>query len=667
MADTTYPYLIVRNQAQQQLVIITELGRRQKYETGTVPGATMRALTFLYAAIDTLTRRGQALTSHQLEEIQNEIDGLLGYDILPFKDLNEAYANTRVDRDGRVMLGLHTHSISEVDGLSTLLETLSPIKAWDSGEIKKGTVVATPIGGWYKAKVDIANSTAYPVNTTPEWEEVLKGTYTNAEIDLLLKGVADDVPFILKDTLADRNSIPLAQRVTNLHVAVQEGSKNIVLVNGVEKYVPRTFVLKPLVNADGTLDYMGTGDQSDVWLEVPYTDPTKYLALTNTTAKTVDMGGQNLTIKSAETSRILGAAGFYDTSNYYKNTATDERKGRGDTQSWGKSDSTNGDGYGWENLLTAAVYISDLETGARKRDMVAIAGVEAIDTKYPMFRARLYDYNVATNITQDVYYELRLDGLYRDNIKILGTGAAGEYFTEDKVRATKLTNYVKQGTGRALTVDDNLLMALGILEYKFDILDASKLTTGTVADARLSTNVALKNINNLFSAIQTFSANILTNAISNITSTNNSQIQLNTTGTEVRTSVSGNIALKIINTISNATGRLTEWVKGTTVVASMSIDGLLDITGITKAGSTKFVEITNVVDAHLLNGGDIPPTELTKLQTFGNWTDGEYSGTPLINCNQGVSVKISIDNAGTITKYRVSFDEDNVPTRTLRG
>jgi hypothetical protein len=50
--------------------------------------------------------------------------------------------------------------------------------------------------------------------------------------------------FITVDTLYERNSIPLSARTSNMHVAVQEDSTN--LVNGV--LFPRTFVLKPHYN-----------------------------------------------------------------------------------------------------------------------------------------------------------------------------------------------------------------------------------------------------------------------------------------------------------------------------------------------------------------------------------------------------------------------------------
>jgi hypothetical protein len=190
------------------------------------------------------------------------------------------------------------------------------------------------------------------------------------------------------------------------------------------------------------------------------------------------------------------------------------------------------------------------------------------------------------------------------------------------------------------------------------------ITSGTVADARLSSNVALKAINNLFSVIQTFSAGILSNSIANITSANNALLSLLATGVEAVTSVSSNVALKIRNTVTSATGNLTEWITGTTTVAKMSATGVLDITGITKAGNVAFVDnITNIAPTVLQGVGDIPPTEIAKLQDTANWTSGEYTGSPLVNCNQGTGISLTINSI----KYRVVFDTDNVPTRLTRG
>jgi hypothetical protein len=124
------------------------------------------------------------------------------------------------------------------------------------------------------------------------------------------------------------------------------------------------------------------------------------------------------------------------------------------------------------------------------------------------------------------------------------------------------------------------------------------------------------------------------------------------------------VALKIRNTVTSATGNLTEWITGTTTVAKMSAAGVLDITGITKAGNAAFVDnLTNFTPSILQGVGDIPPTEVTKLQDKDNWINGDYTGSPLVNCNQGTGISLTINSV----KYRVVFDTDNVPTRLTRG
>jgi hypothetical protein len=271
------------------------------------------------------------------------------------------------------------------------------------------------------------------------------------------------------------------------------------------------------------------------------------------------------------------------------------------------------------------------------------------------------EHQVGTTPQSAVTMELRLDGLYLNNVKVGETDYSGVY----EPAFTKNTAFNKNFGTTAGTVaqgnDSRLTDARTPLAHNHA---GEAITSGTVADARLSSNVALKAVNNLFPVVQTFSAGILSNSIANITSANNALLSLLTTGVEAVTAVSSNVALKIRNTVTSATGNLTEWVTGTVTVAKVTSTGIGDFAGFRKAGNVAFVDdITNVAPALLQGVGDIPPTEVTKLQDPANWTNGDYTGTPLVNCNQGTGISLTINSV----KYRVVFDTDNVPTRLTRG
>jgi hypothetical protein len=71
--------------------------------------------------------------------------------------------------------------------------------------------------------------------------------------------------FKVVSTLAERNAIVAGERFENLHVAVQEGSTNAVVVSGVTHNLPRLFVLKPI---NETLVYIGNEATYSTWYDV---------------------------------------------------------------------------------------------------------------------------------------------------------------------------------------------------------------------------------------------------------------------------------------------------------------------------------------------------------------------------------------------------------------
>lgn len=90
--------------------------------------------------------------------------------------------------------------------------------------------------------------------------------------------------------------------------------------------------------------------------------------------------------------------------------------------------------------------------------------------------------------------------------------------------------------------------------------DASLLTSGTLADARLSSNVSLNNINNNFSAAQSITAAANTSALTasySVTGANTTPL-LNLTGTWNTTGIANGIRLNITDTASAATSLLAD-------------------------------------------------------------------------------------------------------------
>jgi hypothetical protein len=96
--------------------------------------------------------------------------------------------------------------------------------------------------------------------------------------------------------------------------------------------------------------------------------------------------------------------------------------------------------------------------------------------------------------------------------------------------------------------------------------DASLLTTGTLADARLSSNVSLDNINNSFSVGQTITAAANTSALTasySVTGTNTTPL-LDLSGTWNTTGVARGILLNVTDTASASTSRLLDLQVGGT-------------------------------------------------------------------------------------------------------
>jgi hypothetical protein len=107
--------------------------------------------------------------------------------------------------------------------------------------------------------------------------------------------------------------------------------------------------------------------------------------------------------------------------------------------------------------------------------------------------------------------------------------------------------------------------------------DASLLTTGTLADARLSSNVSLDNINNSFSVGQTITAPANTSALTascSVTGANTTPL-LDLFGNWNTTGVARGILLNITDTASAATSLLLDLRRGASSVFNVSKFGVL--------------------------------------------------------------------------------------------
>jgi hypothetical protein len=124
----------------------------------------------------------------------------------------------------------------------------------------------------FRGKTNLRGYFRYNYTSTNNLNPMSKNQIDTSAVTItdLITGLTKNSKFLLSDTLAGRNSIAEADRSLNLNVVLDEGSTNELVVNGVTKLMPRTFILKQ--NSGGSL--MGTGDQSDVWIEQPFYDGT---------------------------------------------------------------------------------------------------------------------------------------------------------------------------------------------------------------------------------------------------------------------------------------------------------------------------------------------------------------------------------------------------------
>jgi hypothetical protein len=155
--------------------------------------------------------------------------------------------------------------------------------------------------------------------------------------------------------------------------------------------------------------------------------------------------------------------------------------------------------------------------------------------------------------------------------------------------------------------------------------DASLLTSGTLADARLSSNVSLNNINNNFTATQTITAPANTSALTasySVTGTNTTPL-LDLSGTWNTTGIARGILLNITDTASAATSRLLDLrYQGATSFA-IGKDGswTFNSTANSGAGSGSLTPgntpLFNLVQSTGLRSS-LSPTTLTFFTAIGN-------------------------------------------------
>jgi hypothetical protein len=183
-------------------------------------------------------------------------------------------------------------------------------------------------------------------------------------------------------------------------------------------------------------------------------------------------------------------------------------------------------------------------------------------------------------------------------------------------------------------------------------------TAGTVSEGNHShSGMANTTTANTFSQLQTWNLGGLVQYIANLTSANNSKIEPKSTGTEISTAVSTNVAAKSINTVTNATGDLHQFIKGTTVVAKVTSDGGIEATKFTQNGAQAFVDGTYINPAFMVGIYDVPESEKIKLRDSANWNNsGTYIGPPIVNTEQGQHV----GDVGIDTTYEYICRASNV-------
>ncbi len=166
--------------------------------------------------------------------------------------------------------------------------------------------------------------------------------------------------------------------------------------------------------------------------------------------------------------------------------------------------------------------------------------------------------------------------------------------------------------------------------------DASQLTTGTLADARLSSNVSLDNINNNFTAGQTITASANTSALTasySVTGTNTTPL-IDLTGTWNTTGVARGLLLNITDTASNGSSRLFDLVINGTSRVNFTKAGQLSLSsngtgfaGIRHVGfNLVLTAATNVDIAQVSNNGTGAGILINSTNSY-MWTSGAVAGT----------------------------------------
>ena len=211
-------------------------------------------------------------------------------------------------------------------------------------------------------------------------------------------------------------------------------------------------------------------------------------------------------------------------------------------------------------------------------------------------------------------------------------GATNKYFTEERSLASKFVSWIAKTADAAIGIGTSIADAIGILEWRINQKENSIGVKGTAFNKNFGTgNTDVARGDHNHDAL--YEPKITTLSDSKL-STNVGLLNRFTTflkGLVAQTDIAGDVAFKAKNSVSNATGDLQQWERGATKVASMSAEGKLDITDVTKAGVKKWIDQTYVNEAFLSVTNEVPPTEIVKLENADNWTGNVYTGEPIIN------------------------------------
>ncbi len=209
-------------------------------------------------------------------------------------------------------------------------------------------------------------------------------------------------------------------------------------------------------------------------------------------------------------------------------------------------------------------------------------------------------------------------------------------------------------------------------------VDGTALTTGTIPDARLSANVALRNTNNSFAASQFINANLTVDGVlqsATLTNTGNAYITaLRTTNLTVTGSANVSGALStgsatVTNalsagsaTVSGALSSASATVSGTLSSASATVSGALSsasatVSGALSAGSSS-ITYANVTGSEVFNNGvaiwgknTAGVTEPAFWPRADNGTYLQYGVNGFHIRNQGVLDAIYISDNRAVTLY----------------